>query len=89
MRLSATADARPSMMENADALARNALREIVMSLDPFLRTAIVYPFPRPRATRKLSGDVAIPRFRSQHGEKEGDEDQDKGQQAFPHENGPG
>ena len=24
-------------MENADALARNALREIVMSLDPFLR----------------------------------------------------
>ena len=37
MRLSAAADAKPSMMEKADAPARNALREIVMSLDPFLR----------------------------------------------------
>ncbi len=37
MRWSAEDAARPSMMENADALARNALRETVMSLDPSLR----------------------------------------------------
>ena len=49
MRLSAAADARPSMMENADALARNALREIVMSLDPFLRNDAYIIAVSPRA----------------------------------------
>ena len=45
----AAADAKPSMMEKADAPARNALREIVMSLDPFLRNDAYIIAVSPRA----------------------------------------